>query len=359
MGSNSQTTNQSQSSQFSPWGIAIPGLENLNGQLTNLTGNVSPTGAQQGALGALQQGANAIPTNMGSQGTGVVNNLLGSSTAPNQGMWNQALQTSQGVWNPILNNPNYTNPMNTPGFGQAMSTMNQDITNQINSQFAAAGREDSPANTQALARGLSQGEGGLISGEFNTLTGNQLGAANSALSGAGSTAAGTAQLQQLPYMNQVQALTAMQGIPGLYTAPGTAQLGAANTAYGLPYSNIQMPLTEEGAIGGMGGTSSGTGTSTTTQPMNPWTTALGLGLAGASLFGNSDRRLKTDIKKVGKTKGGDKLYEYRFKGRPDKQVGVMAQDVEKRHPEDVVNLGLWKGGGPKAVDYGAVMRRAA
>ncbi len=59
------------------------------------------------------------------------------------------------------------------------------------------------------------------------------------------------------------------------------------------------------------------------------------GLSGiASLF--SDRRMKTDIEKLGKDEPtGLNLYAYRYKKDPKtypKVVGVIAQDVEKKYP---------------------------
>lgn len=65
---------------------------------------------------------------------------------------------------------------------------------------------------------------------------------------------------------------------------------------------------------------------------------------------SSDRRLKKDIRKVGKFHGHS-LYEYRYKdepGRAPKHVGVMAQEVEKTRP-DVVSRGP---DGMRRVDYG-------
>lgn len=60
----------------------------------------------------------------------------------------------------------------------------------------------------------------------------------------------------------------------------------------------------------------------------------------------SDKRLKTDIKKVGKTNDGLPVYTYKYKGDDVTQMGVMAQDVEKKTPSAVRTLG-----GFKAVDY--------
>lgn len=71
-----------------------------------------------------------------------------------------------------------------------------------------------------------------------------------------------------------------------------------------------------------------------------------LGL-GSSLIMASDRRVKTDIKAIGKLNDGQKLYSYRYKGTSQPQVGLMAQEVEKRKPDAVKTIG-----GVKHVDYG-------
>ena len=60
----------------------------------------------------------------------------------------------------------------------------------------------------------------------------------------------------------------------------------------------------------------------------------------------SDRRLKTDIAKVGETKKGLPIYTYKYKGDDTTQMGVMAQDVEKKTPKAVKEVG-----GFKAVNY--------
>lgn len=54
------------------------------------------------------------------------------------------------------------------------------------------------------------------------------------------------------------------------------------------------------------------------------------GLGG--LFALSDERAKTDKKKIGETKDGLGLYSYRYKGTPQKQIGLMAQEVQKKKP---------------------------
>jgi|ERR1700744_247991 len=77
-------------------------------------------------------------------------------------------------------------------------------------------------------------------------------------------------------------------------------------------------------------------------------------------FLTSDRRLKTDIRRIGGTDSGLPIYSYRFKGSRVPQMGVMAQDVEKVAPDAVITLPS----GYKAVNYRAVsqippLKRAA
>ena len=77
----------------------------------------------------------------------------------------------------------------------------------------------------------------------------------------------------------------------------------------------------------------------------------GLFGVGAAFAGNpslikSDRRAKTDIERVGETDDGQPIYSYRYKAGGPMQLGLMAQDVEKRDPDAVTTIG-----GVKHVDY--------
>ncbi len=64
---------------------------------------------------------------------------------------------------------------------------------------------------------------------------------------------------------------------------------------------------------------------------------LPLATAGGSDNGAiSDRRLKTDIVQVGMLRAGIPLYRFRYIGRDEVHVGVMAQDVLPVVPEAVI-----------------------
>ena len=68
-------------------------------------------------------------------------------------------------------------------------------------------------------------------------------------------------------------------------------------------------------------------------------------MAGAAM-GMSDRRVKTDIARVGTLDNGLPVYVYRFKHGGPPQIGVMAQDVEQVKPHAVAEIG-----GIKHVNY--------
>ena len=72
----------------------------------------------------------------------------------------------------------------------------------------------------------------------------------------------------------------------------------------------------------------------------------GLASAGIGLLPMSDRRLKTDIRRVGQTDAGTPIYTYRYITGGPVQMGVMAQDVP--------DAAFMTDSGFLAVDYGAV-----
>jgi len=68
----------------------------------------------------------------------------------------------------------------------------------------------------------------------------------------------------------------------------------------------------------------------------------------------SDERLKEDIEPIGETYDGQKIYKYRYKGQEGKQIGLVAQDVERKHPDAVGSSQ-----GFKTVDYDAATKDSA
>lgn len=259
-----QSQTQQQNDQSGPWAKTEPLLNNIIQSLGGMSTQPSP--GQSEAAANLQTAANSIPS-FGDPAAALTGDLF--SSAPKYGgMLSGGLDTYKAGLSPYLSS-SYLDPMSTPGLSDALGTMKSDITNQINSQFAAAGRDLSPGNTTALARGLSQGLAPVIANQFNQNVATQRGAQDAGFGATGNTGLMLAGFDQTALGNRLRGIDAANALPGVYTAPGSAQFGAANTAFGLPFSNLGMlegltlPVAGLGSTGSKTGTASNTGSSTT------------------------------------------------------------------------------------------------
>jgi hypothetical protein len=185
------------------------------------------------------------------------------------------------------------------------------------------GREDIMARKRAEAAQAGQ-QAFNLAGQFYTAPGLQL---------LGS--------QPLSYQvgNQMMGLgldAIGAGKPQLFDVGSALNLGAAQrqNIVNAQAANAQAQASySSGLFSGLGGIAQGVGSAA----------------AAAIPFMMSDKRLKTDIEKVGKTNAGLPIYTYKYKGDNKTQMGVMAQDVEKKTPKAVKEVG-----GFKAVNYALV-----
>jgi len=219
---------------------------------------------------------------------------------------------------------------------------------------------------KTIASGAFGGDRGKIAqaalmGQQNLATGQMLqqgyqDAARNYMAGLGAQGALAAQLGQLGTGAQAAGL---QGAQAVTQAGGTpyqieqsklaAQYGQFAQGQAYPFQTLGYLANIASGLGaGQGGTSA------TTQPgPNVLGQAFGTALAIGSLpF--SDKRLKEDISEIGETFDGQPIYSFKYKGDDKTQIGLMAQDVEKKHPEAV---GL--AGGYKTVDYAKATEDAA
>lgn len=263
------TTTQNSNSQSSPWQPAVQPLQGLLGQISGLNTGVSPN--QSTAVNSLWSGANGVPS-FAPQATGSANSLLAGGGANGQaGAVQGAYGNLQSSLAPLTSAANL-NPFNTPGFSDAYRTMGSDITNNINDHFAAAGRDLSPGNSTALARGLAQGQGGLIAQQYNQNAQNLQGASQGLFNAGLGTGNALTNYNQMGNQNQLAGAGLAGSIPGLAMAPGQAQLSAANMGQMLPGQNlaqIQSLLTPIAALGGQS-----SGTQTTQSQVPAWQQAL-------------------------------------------------------------------------------------
>jgi hypothetical protein len=349
-------------------------LKDLIAKLSGQSSDV--TGSQSSALSGLLSSVSGIP-NFGGASADAISKMFGMNTDPQIGMLKDAFDKSNIGLDPIISGS--LNPYDTPGLSDALKTMTSDITNQVKGVYAGSGRDPSGAGSFAgsLGRGLTQGIAPVIASQFNTNVGNRMGALSQMTGNAANTATGITGQQQAPLMAATQGLGLIPALSGAYTAPSTTALGAANTSFSQPFQNIGALLGPLLGIAGLGGTSNGTATGTITQPQSLMSNIIGGGLgglAGLSMLGGSggaaaglgslssllpmlalsDERAKDDVEEVGKLHDGQKIVRFRYKGQPATQIGLLAQDVAKRHPRAVSSHG-----GMLMVDYKAATDRAA
>jgi hypothetical protein len=274
--STSQTTQQSSTT---PWDTGQNVVNGIVGALNPLVQNSGLNSVESNAIAQLEQNAAAGNPYSGQIG-GVASNLLNGGGATNQaGAINNAYSQYVAQTNPLASNTNY-NPMSTPGFSDALNTANSDITNQINGQFAAAGRSGSGANTQTLARGLTQGDAALIANQYNQNVQNQQGAAQNLYNAGNATSGLLSGLTQQGVNNQLQGIGAANSALTAQNYGPTAALAAAELGQSIPAQNLGLLAQIGIPIAGLGTNSSGTSNTTNNASLTSQIASLG-GLLGA------------------------------------------------------------------------------
>lgn len=251
-----------QQSTTAPWTEAQGSLKGILGQLQSNLGNTGVTGAENAALTSGVNNANDFSSMFAPQISNYAQTLLNGGGALDQaGNVNTNYQRYVDQTNPLASNTNY-NPYDTPGFKDALNTQIADLTSGINGSFAAAGRDFSGANSQALGRGILQGVAPTIAAQYNQNVQNQQGAAGNLYS-AGNTNAGIlAGLQQQKLANQGQGVTAAGQALDASNAGNNATLAAEAQRRGIPVQALGLLAQIGVPIAGLGSQSQGTGTQT-------------------------------------------------------------------------------------------------
>lgn len=179
--------------------------------------------------------------------------------------------------------------------------------------------------TQGLSTALAQQQAQMAGAQ--QLGGLGIAGQQAALAGAGAQFGAGTQEQQTQ-----QALDA-------------AQYQQFQTKQAYPFQTLQWLAGLGTGVGSqMGGTS--VATQEAAQPSTSSQVLGGIGSAVGLLAMFSDKNVKENIKRVGKTNDGQHIYLYNYKGDPTPRIGLMAQEVERVHPEAVTEIN-----GIKAVDY--------
>jgi hypothetical protein len=324
---------------------------------------VNPAMQQAGAIASGKQlQSNPWLDKMASQGQRSLINSFRQVTAPNMAMDAStsgrmggglyALNRNKAQSDTQQNLENYTSNFYGNAYGQERANQMQALGMQ--GQLGQQGIQNQVAGAGMMNDAFQQGINNRVQGaQLSGQLGQQ--GVNNALAGAG--------LYQQGTQNAMQGIQLGANLNSQKYQDMNALLGVGNALQQAPWQPGMQYANVLGAAPGMGGGQ--------TQPVykNPLGEGLGGALGGAQiggLFGGpgaaigaglgglaglfSDRRLKTDIRRVGKTDGGHAVYTYRYKGDSTVRMGVMAQEVREKQPEAV---GATEAG-VLFVDYGQI-----
>jgi hypothetical protein len=280
MGGKSEQT-QTQSSTTNPWEPAQGALKGILGQLNSYVPQAGATGLQGNAIDQINAN-NARFSSYAPSITGITNELLAGGGAMNQaGAINQNYLDYQKATQPLASNTNY-DPMQTPGIGDQLAALKDDISQSVNGQFAAAGRDFSGYNQKALGRGISAGLAPVLTSQYNQNVQNQQGAAGN-LYNAGNTNAGLLSgLQQQSLANKGAGISSIGAGLDASNAAANSTLAAEAQRLNSPLQNLGLLAQIGVPIAGLGGQS--TGTSNTQNQMSGVQQFMGIANGVGGLF---------------------------------------------------------------------------
>lgn len=261
----------------------------LNSQLAGLQSYLNPQAAQQaqqrGQDAAYKSQTQYLDPQFSQQGESLSASLANQGLTPGSEAYNNAMTN--------FNNQKqqaYSNAQN-----QAIMTGSQLGTQNWQNQLAGLS-----ANAGLLGQQASNlGQQGNMVNQQAGLIGQIVG------------------IGQTPYSN-LQTIASM--IPG-YAGPAASAAQPADIA---GYLNNQY----QGQLAGYNAKNASA---------NATTSALGsLGAAGMLALALSDRRAKTAIRKIGTWMNGLNVYTYRYRGRPERHIGFMADEVKAIRPGAVL-----------------------
>ena len=260
MGGESSTSQQQQSTT-APWEPAQGTLQGILGQVNNLLPNTGLNAGESGALNTIINNSNAT-SQFNPQINGVTSSLLNGggamAQAPNvQAGYNQyAANTS-----PLANNTNY-DPMSTPGIGDQLQALKDQISTSVNGSFAAAGRDGSAYNQKALGQGISAGLAPILTNQYNQNVQNQQGAAGNLYNASNTNAGLLTGLQQQNLTNQQAGVNQVGTGLQAQNAGATTALQAYLQQQGIPIQNLGLLASIGVPIAGLGGQSTGSSSGT-------------------------------------------------------------------------------------------------
>lgn len=263
MGGTSNST-QTSSATLAPYSPASGPMNGILGQLGSMAPQAGTLNAgQTDALGRVISSSQGTPNFQPQINAGSYGLLNGGGAQSNDA----AIKSNLGGYSAGMStytDPNYST-VNSAPVRAALNQVATDTTNNVNGSFAAAGRDGSPGNTQALARGIASAEAPIILNQANQDTATRTGALNSVY-GAGNNTYGILNGNQAQantnFSNGIGSIGA--GVTANNAAP-TAEINAASQYFGIPASQLQTLLGSISPVAAQFGTQNGQSQGTQTM----------------------------------------------------------------------------------------------
>lgn len=294
----------------------------------------NPGQAVQGQIG---------PSNFGNAVDQTVNSQFGAGYQLLQPQMQQAAEQEQAQLTAQGLNPNdaaYQNAMTL--FGNQQGTQLSQLANasvqsgnaEQQALFNEQGQQGQFANQAAAQQyAQNQGQAGFYNNAVNQDFANKLNYSNLYNSAEGQSF--NQQLAAGQFQNQAQQQAFQQGayaqelpINELDALLSSGQVampsGATYTPTSVAPTNVENAYALNSNVAEQ---------NYQAQLQNNTSTLGGLFNLGSAAIKLSDRRLKTDVRRIGRTDSGLPLYLFRFKGHPELHVGVMAQEVRETRPD--------------------------
>lgn len=263
-GTSSTNQNTAQQATKDPWAPTVDPLKGVIGQLNGQLDNTGPTATETGAFNTLTQNAQAGNPYAGQIGSLATNLLNGGGANAQAGQvqsnYDQYAKNIAPWASGAMGDPN-TNP----ALRQMLNTIQNDVGNSVNSQFAAAGRDLSGANQQAYGRGIAQGYAPTL------LAAQQQGLQSAGdLYNAGNNTSGLLSgMNQQGLQNQGQGADAATSALQARDSSANQLLNIGQQQRALPVSNVANIAGLLTPIAQLGGNTSMVGQTTGQQTMSP------------------------------------------------------------------------------------------
>lgn len=237
--------------------------------------------------------------------------------------WQPLTEKSRGYYDDVIGGK-FLDPSSNPGLQSVLDRNARDVTGQVNSQFSMAGRYGSPTHGGMLARELADSNGAILADAYNRERGYQDAAAGAVNQG---------ESQSLASLLQAA------GVGAELPYTGTNNLASALSALFSGGKTVQKTGVLDSIIGAVG--------------------QVGANAAQAGAFG-SDRRLKRNIREVGRMDDGLAVYDFDYITPPNEEIASYMPEGRQRGvmADEVARLRPWalgpEIGGYATVHYGAL-----